>query len=224
VRCFAIVPVPILAFIPTVVKVVVSARPLVTGLCGAATARISNWLINIPDRQRLCCQMFRAPAVGRFAQGAGPRFNGECPLSPAAGPTPVIKNAGSSITATCASVRFRSAPAFPRRPPVGLGLWVLPAVAPRGTVWGHCGHIRGCLADFDAAWKVYLPRCTEADFEEYRRPRASSAWEYAMHDAGLALPAQRADGQSRCFCGVTIDITGVTVHVYAAHRTVAHPT
>ena len=37
---------------------------------------------------------------------------------------------------------------------------------------------------FEAAWKAYLPKCTPADFEEYRRQRARTAWNYAMHDAG----------------------------------------
>jgi hypothetical protein len=43
-------------------------------------------------------------------------------------------------------------------------------------------------------------RCTEADFVEYRRQRAFTAWKYAMHDVGLPLPTQSATGQARCFC------------------------
>jgi hypothetical protein len=72
-------------------------------------------------------------------------------------------------------------------------------------------------ADFEAAWRVYLPKCREADFEQYRRQRAWTAWKYAMHDAGLKLPTQSADSRSRCFCGAAIDTVGMAQHVNVAH-------
>jgi hypothetical protein len=53
--------------------------------------------------------------------------------------------------------------------------------------------------DFKVAWERYLKQCSEADFEEYRRQRASTAWKYAMHDARLPLPTQSANGRVRCF-------------------------
>jgi hypothetical protein len=77
-------------------------------------------------------------------------------------------------------------------------------------------------ADFEAAWKEYLPKCTEADFEEYRRQEAWTAWKYAMHDAHLRLPTQFPEGRARCFCGATIDIKGTDAHVYAAHMIDPH--
>jgi hypothetical protein len=72
---------------------------------------------------------------------------------------------------------------------------------------------------FEEAWNDYLPKCAEADFEEYRRQRARTAWKYAMHDKGLPMPTQRSDGRSRCFCGAAIDIPGTSAHIYAAHMT-----
>jgi hypothetical protein len=72
-------------------------------------------------------------------------------------------------------------------------------------------------ADFEAAWRAYLPKCTEADFEEYRRQRAWTAWKYAMRDAGRPLPTQQANGWATCFCGAAIDNAGLTEHVYAVH-------
>jgi hypothetical protein len=39
-------------------------------------------------------------------------------------------------------------------------------------------------AEFEVAWREYLPKCTEADFAEYRRQEAWTAWKYAMWDAG----------------------------------------
>jgi hypothetical protein len=72
-------------------------------------------------------------------------------------------------------------------------------------------------ADFEATWQEYLPQCSEADFDEYRRQRAWTAWKYAMHDAHCGLPTQLPEGRARCFCGATIDIPGMQSHVYAAH-------
>jgi hypothetical protein len=82
----------------------------------------------------------------------------------------------------------------------------------------------GTAADFDAArtafasaWSTFLAKRTEADFLEYRRHRASTAWKYAMWGAGCKLPTQMANGCSRCFCGAEIDITSMDAHIYAAH-------
>jgi hypothetical protein len=72
-------------------------------------------------------------------------------------------------------------------------------------------------AAFEAAWRAYLPKCTEADFEQYRRQRAWTAWKYAMHDAGFKLPTQSADSRSRCFSGAAIDTVGMAQHVNTAH-------
>ncbi len=72
-------------------------------------------------------------------------------------------------------------------------------------------------ADFEAAWTEYLAGCSEADFDEYRRHRAWTAWKYAMWDAGCRMPTQSADGRSQCFCGETIGISDTSQHVYAAH-------
>jgi hypothetical protein len=78
-------------------------------------------------------------------------------------------------------------------------------------------------AGFEAAWKDYLPRCSEADFIEYRRQRAFTAWKYAMHDAGLPLPTQSSSGRARCFCGAAIDIAVTDLHVQNAHMMDSQP-
>ena len=72
-------------------------------------------------------------------------------------------------------------------------------------------------AGFERARTNYLPRCTEADFDEYRRERAWTAWKYAMYAAGLPLPSQSTSGQARCFCGATIDIAVTDQHIQNAH-------
>jgi hypothetical protein len=76
-------------------------------------------------------------------------------------------------------------------------------------------------ADFEEAWRVFLADRTEADFDEYRKHRAWTAWKYAMWDSGCKLPTQLASGQSRCFCGAVIDIKGMSQHVHIAHMEAA---
>jgi hypothetical protein len=71
--------------------------------------------------------------------------------------------------------------------------------------------------DFEAAWKEYLPKCPQADFDEYGRSVAWASWKYAMWDKGCRMPTQSTDGRSRCFYGEPIDTTGVDQHVYTAH-------
>jgi hypothetical protein len=53
---------------------------------------------------------------------------------------------------------------------------------------------------FELAWRVFLANRTEADFDEYRKHRAWTAWKYAMWDSGCKLPTQFASGRSICFC------------------------
>jgi hypothetical protein len=69
--------------------------------------------------------------------------------------------------------------------------------------------------DFEEAWRVFLANRTEADFDEYRKHRAWTAWKYAM------WPTQLASGQSICFCGAVIDIKGMSQHVHVAHMEAA---
>jgi hypothetical protein len=71
--------------------------------------------------------------------------------------------------------------------------------------------------DFEEAWRVFLANRTEADFDEYRKHRAWTAWKYAMWDSGCKLPTQLANGRSTCFCGAAIDIKGMSRHVHVAH-------
>ena len=71
-------------------------------------------------------------------------------------------------------------------------------------------------APFGAAWRVFLAKRTEEEFQEYRRDRALHAWKQAMWAAGLKLPTQAADGRAVCFCGAAIGLNDMD-HVYAAH-------
>ena len=76
-------------------------------------------------------------------------------------------------------------------------------------------------AAFEADWRDYLPRCTEADFAENRRDRAFTAWKYRMHDTGTLLPTQLASGRSKCFCGAALTIASVDDHIRQTHMDMA---
>jgi hypothetical protein len=84
---------------------------------------------------------------------------------------------------------------------------------------GTAGSFKQARADFEAAWTEYLLKCTPADFLEYRRQRARTAWKYEMHDTGTKMPTSLPNGRSQCFCGAVIDIAGTDQHVYDAHMT-----
>src|SRR5215831_3635285 len=75
---------------------------------------------------------------------------------------------------------------------------------------GIAGSFDQARRAFGAAWRVFLAKRTEADFEEYRRDRAFHAWKQAMWAAGLKLTTQATDGRSVCFCGVAIGIADWT--------------
>jgi hypothetical protein len=92
-----------------------------------------------------------------------------------------------------------------------------PGSHPGGCTNGSAATFDQARADFEAAWRVFLWKRTEADFQAWRRGRAWTAWKYAMWDAGCKLPTQSAEGRSRCVCGAAIDIPGTPPHVYAAH-------
>ena len=69
----------------------------------------------------------------------------------------------------------------------------------------------------DARQEIWLPKFTEAAFNEYRRQRAMDAWKRAAWEAGLKLLTQITDGRSRCFYGAEIRIADVEQHVLAVH-------
>ena len=69
----------------------------------------------------------------------------------------------------------------------------------------------------DAQQEIWLPKFTEADFNEYRRQRAMDAWKRATWEAGLKLPTQITDGRSRCFYGAEIQDRGRGACAGGAH-------
>jgi hypothetical protein len=82
---------------------------------------------------------------------------------------------------------------------------------------GTAATLEQARADFAEAWANYLPRCTEADFEGYRRQRAWTAWKYEMHETGCKLPTEMPELRSRRFCGMAIDSATMDQHVFTNH-------
>jgi hypothetical protein len=87
-------------------------------------------------------------------------------------------------------------------------------------VSGTAGSLDQARREFEAAWRDYLPSCTDADFNEYRRQRAWSQWKYEMQEKGFRLPTQMPDLRSRCICGAEIGVA-FEAHVYASHMEVS---
>jgi hypothetical protein len=91
-------------------------------------------------------------------------------------------------------------------------------VSHRGEVAaGTAPTLEQARSEFEAAWRMLLPKLSEADFQAYRRQRTFVSWKYAMWETGCKLPTQVVDGRSRCSCGAEIGIADVERHVHAAH-------
>ena len=71
-------------------------------------------------------------------------------------------------------------------------------------------------ADFECAWRVFLSRRTEADFQAWRNQRDWTARKYALWDAGERLPSQKPNSMMRCPCGEMFDghrLENTLIHV-----------
>jgi len=107
--------------------------------------------------------------------------------------------------------------------PIGVDQWewgcgFYPGTDPGEGSGGTGATFEAVRAEFEAAWRIFLPTRTEADFQAWRDQRDRTAWKYAMWDAGMKMPTQRPDGRSRCFCGAKIDIRSTEQHIRDAHR------
>ena len=96
----------------------------------------------------------------------------------------------------------------------------IPSESQRGACTeGTAADFPEARSQFDAAWRKLRSNYTDADFTDYRRARAWTAWKQAMWATGCKLPTQTQQGRSSCFCGAEIDIASMDRHVTAAHMT-----
>ena len=59
--------------------------------------------------------------------------------------------------------------------------------------------------DFESAWKIFLSKRTEADFQEWHDQRDWTARKYAMWERGEKVPSQKPSSLMRCPCGEVFD-------------------
>jgi hypothetical protein len=60
-------------------------------------------------------------------------------------------------------------------------------------------------AEFEDAWRVFLLKRTEADFQAWRDAKDWTARKYAMWAAGEKLPSQKPSSMMTCPCGEVFD-------------------
>src|SRR5258708_25601931 len=60
-------------------------------------------------------------------------------------------------------------------------------------------------AGFEAAWRLFLAKRTEADFQAWRDARDWTARKYAMWERGERLPSQKPSSLMTCPCGEVFD-------------------
>jgi hypothetical protein len=90
-----------------------------------------------------------------------------------------------------------------------------------GSEPGECTHgaaatFHQARADFEAAWRVFLAKRTEADFQAWRDDRDRTKWKYVMWVRGEKLPSQKPSSLLTCTCGQVFDshrIEETVVHV-----------
>jgi hypothetical protein len=71
-------------------------------------------------------------------------------------------------------------------------------------------------AGFAAAWRVFLAKRTEADFQAWRDARDWTARKYAMWERGERMPSQKPSSLMTCPCGEVFDshrLDHTVVHV-----------
>jgi hypothetical protein len=71
-------------------------------------------------------------------------------------------------------------------------------------------------SDFEAAWRVFLTKRTEADFQAWRDQRGWTERKYAMWKTGERMPTQKPSSLITCPCGQVFDshrLEETVVHV-----------
>jgi hypothetical protein len=100
----------------------------------------------------------------------------------------------------------------PGEDPWGWACGFYPGCHPREQTHGTAATFDQARAEFEEARRVFLSHRTEADFQEWRYARASTAWKYRMWDTGHRLPTQSTSCRATCFT-----IGSVSDHIISAH-------
>jgi hypothetical protein len=105
----------------------------------------------------------------------------------------------------------------PGKPAWGWTCGFYPGSHPGECTSGVAGTFGQARAGLAAAWRVFLPKRTEADFREWRDQQAWTGRKYAMRQPGeKRLPTQRFSSRMTCPCGQVFDshrLEETVVHV-----------
>ena len=80
-----------------------------------------------------------------------------------------------------------------------------PGSQPAEHITGTAATFEAARVGFEAAWRVFLPKRTEADFQTWRDDRAWQARKRAMWQRGEQFASQKPNSLVRCACGETFD-------------------
>ena len=84
--------------------------------------------------------------------------------------------------------------------------------------WSRAATFDQARADFESAWRLFLSKRTEEDFQEWRDQRDWTARKYALWDAGKRLelpshgPGKPVNRFRKCLCGAIFDMRGRMKH------------
>jgi hypothetical protein len=107
--------------------------------------------------------------------------------------------------------------------PWGWSCGFYPGCHPGEHTYGSADTFDQARADFEAAWRVFLSKRTEADFQAWRNQRDRTAAKYAAWERGEKLPSQIPSSLMRCPCGVRFDShDSAGSYVHRGHITAAH--
>ena len=80
-----------------------------------------------------------------------------------------------------------------------------PGSHPGESVHGTAPTFEDARAAFEAAWRDYLPKRTDADFQAWREERDWTERKYAMWARGERMPSQKPSSLMTCPCGERFD-------------------
>jgi hypothetical protein len=70
---------------------------------------------------------------------------------------------------------------------------------------GTAATVDNARAEFEQAWRVFLSKRTEADFQAWRDQRDWAVRKYAAWERGEQMRTQKRNSMMRCPCGITFD-------------------
>jgi hypothetical protein len=107
--------------------------------------------------------------------------------------------------------------------PWGWSCGFYPGCHPGEHTYGSADTFDQARADFEAAWRVFSAKRSEADYQAWRDQRDFTSRKYAMWKRGERFPSQLPNFLMRCPCGETFDSHQLECNlIHDPHITTAH--